>query len=308
MNKHYKEIELTQGTPEWKAYRNLGVGASDIPAIMELPGAYQTRDQLLNTKITGKGIETNTYLEQVFQDGHAWEAIFRDSLNRDQGFNFVPMVIESLYHPKFFASLDGICDRTNQILEVKSTKRDDFLQPLKHKIVPAIWMAQIQWQLYISNISNALLCVVNTIDQSHTVIRVHREKEYIDQLIAAANRFLTDLESGLNPIKIIPVEPEVFGIIALKDIISSLNESLEKAKNQIDERASKLLEKHSARKLSCGVLDIQEVTRAGSIQYQNIPELQGVNLDYYRKPDSKYVTVKIKQVKQQTKLGENENE
>ena len=42
-------------------------------------------------------------------------------------------------------------------------------------------------------------------------------------------------------------------------------------------------------------LTVTKSSRAGSVEYKNIPELKGVDLEKYRKPSTEYFLIKVKQ-------------
>ncbi len=67
---------LTQGSPEWLAYRAQHFNASDAPAMLGI-SPYKTRNQLLAELHTGMSAEVDPATQRRFDDGHRFEALAR---------------------------------------------------------------------------------------------------------------------------------------------------------------------------------------------------------------------------------------
>jgi putative phage-type endonuclease len=103
-----EQHELTQGTPEWLAYRVTHRNASDAPAMMGV-SPYKTRNQLLHEVHTGLAAEIDAHTQMRFDDGHRFEALARPRAEELVGESLYP-VVGSL--GTLSASFDGltICD------------------------------------------------------------------------------------------------------------------------------------------------------------------------------------------------------
>ena len=103
-----EQHELTQGTPEWLAYRVTHRNASDAPAMMGV-SPYKTRNQLLREVHTGLAAEIDAHTQMRFDDGHRFEALARPRAEELVGESLYP-VVGSL--GTLSASFDGltICD------------------------------------------------------------------------------------------------------------------------------------------------------------------------------------------------------
>lgn len=99
-----KTHNLTQGTPEWYAYRNTHFNASDAPAMMGL-SKYTTRNDLLKSTATGITPEIDYQTQKRFDDGHRFEALARPIAEAIIGSELYPVVGSS---GKFSASFDGL--------------------------------------------------------------------------------------------------------------------------------------------------------------------------------------------------------
>jgi predicted phage-related endonuclease len=67
---------LTQGSPEWLAYRREHFNASDAPAMMNV-SPYKTRAALLRELHTGIAPEISDQTQYLFDRGHKFEAASR---------------------------------------------------------------------------------------------------------------------------------------------------------------------------------------------------------------------------------------
>lgn len=66
-----------QGSPEWKAGRHGKFNASEAAAMLGLPGAYESRDDLMHRFVTGIEKEIPPALQFIFDRGHLFEALAR---------------------------------------------------------------------------------------------------------------------------------------------------------------------------------------------------------------------------------------
>src|SRR5690606_15354532 len=96
--------DLTQGSPEWLAYRANHFNASDAPAMMgESP--YKTRSALLHELHTGVSPEVDAATQRRFDDGHRYEALARPLGEEIIGEDLYPIVGSD---GKLSASFDGL--------------------------------------------------------------------------------------------------------------------------------------------------------------------------------------------------------
>lgn len=99
-----KTHELTQGTPEWHAYRAQHFNASDAPAMMGC-SPYKTRSELLHERATGITPEVDAGTQIRFDDGHRFEELARPLAERIIGESLYPVTGSE---DKLSASFDGL--------------------------------------------------------------------------------------------------------------------------------------------------------------------------------------------------------
>ncbi|MGV1119194.1 hypothetical protein [Xanthomonas translucens] len=99
-----KIIKLIQGTPEWHAHRAQHLNASEAPVMLgEFPAV--TRSELLKVRATGVESEISWFLQQIFDDGHRFEALARPLAEAIIGEDLYPCVG---VQGKLSASFDGL--------------------------------------------------------------------------------------------------------------------------------------------------------------------------------------------------------
>lgn len=95
---------LTQGSPEWHAYRRNHFNASDAPAMLGC-SPYKTRDELIAELATGITPEVDAAKQRIFDAGHRFEALARPLAEKIIGEELAPLVGSN---GKYSASFDGV--------------------------------------------------------------------------------------------------------------------------------------------------------------------------------------------------------
>lgn len=280
------QIPLEQGSDQWLQFRKSRIGASDIVSIAEVDGAYKSRTDVLNEKLGLVEPVLSDFKKQLFADGHVWETTVRDFLNA-QGRNFTPAVFQVVDQPCFFASLDGIDPTGTVVLEIKSTKRHDFLESVIGGLVPAIWSYQCQWQIYVSGASSALLACVNSETGAIQTVDIPRDDQKIAFLVDCANQFLVDLTSGIKPYQVVE-NAEMLRIAELKKATKEAQKIIDLYEAEMKALAEGLLNKFKATKIEGYGISVTMQERVGAVDYSKIEVLKGIDLDAYRKPSTKF--------------------
>ncbi|WP_349984489.1 hypothetical protein ABRP17_016410 [Stenotrophomonas sp. WHRI 8082] len=97
-------VNLVQGTPEWHAHRADHLNASEAPIMLgEFPNI--SRSELLKVRATGVAQEISWFLQQIFDNGHQFEALARPLAEDIVGEDLYPCVGT---HGRLSASFDGL--------------------------------------------------------------------------------------------------------------------------------------------------------------------------------------------------------
>ena len=288
-----KKIQVEQGSKQWHEYRATRIGASDIANIFGAEGAFKSRAKTLSEKSTGKTEAPSQYLENLFREGHEWEAVVREKLNA-QGFNFQTMVVEHPANERFFASLDGIDVDRETILEVKSCARVETFNKYCEKI-PEHYFSQVQWQMLCTGYAKTLLAFVYSGEVK--VLEVKADPAFQNALAISGLEFIAELDEVLANNVPAPIQnltsPDIERIHALKVASVQISRRLAEIDDEIKTLAERILSEHGATQISNSEISIAWVEREGSVDYKKIPELSGVDLAPYRKKGSKYIKVTI---------------
>lgn len=288
-------VNLIQGSTEWLAYRSRGLGASEWPAVIQTPGAYQTRETVLQGKLgIGKAVASER-LSQLFALGHEIESATRAALNESQpDYHFVPIVCESLDHPRMFASLDGADLEKRVLLEIKSTASRKILSEVEAGAVPRIYYEQIQYQLFVTGFDRALLVVVNSSNGSRHEFAVTPDVDRFPAIVAAADQFFSEVEQRRNTAASLSDDTRAQRLRQVCGLLKALEDEAKKLEDEKKFLADQLLCAYKATSLSSDFLQIEICERAGSVDYKAIPELAGVDLERYRKAPTKFIKVTAK--------------
>lgn len=158
-----KIVELPQGgNPEWLAWRSVGLGGSDAPIIMG-KGLYgRTLDDLMAEKAEALRRSRNRPgLARLKTEprpyranpntrwGQEMEPRVRDLYQRLTGLKTRPVCVVHDDYDWLRASLDGLSDDDQIILEIKCTKKEYHQQALDDQ-VPDHFIPQLQHQLLVS--------------------------------------------------------------------------------------------------------------------------------------------------------------
>jgi len=285
---------MEQRSEEWHEMRRKHIGGSDAPVIMGI-SPYKTPYQLWLEKL---GLIEPEPINAACQRGIDLEPNALERFNSTMGFQYVPKVI---FHPTIdfmMASLDGIYEEKKSIVEIKCNGKVNHEISREGKI-PAIHWPQLQHQLAVTGYNCG---IYYSFDGEHGVlVRYERDQSYIDILLEKEKEFWDCVTSLRAP----PMTSKDKNLVLKKNIVERDDEEWNDAmsmyihhKDQLDLR-QKLLEEAKERLISLsngmptrgnGYL-LKKNVRKGGISYSDVPELQGVDLDKYRKPDNEFWTI-----------------
>ena len=271
------EHELKQGTEEWLEFRKRKIGASDAPVIMGVaPKRWgKTPYKLWQLKLGRCDEQPMSY---AMQRGHQLEPKARKDIELMHGCSLEPAVLEHPEHSWMVASMDGYNRRKGIGLEIKwVSKVDTDLARLGQ--VPDHYYPQLQHQMAVSGLSK--IHYYSCHEEGNVLLEVPRDEEYIEELIRKEQEFLQcvlDQRPPLSEEELDAMSESVSIAAELEEIWSELDPLLEREK----EIKAVLAEREIAG--TFGGVTVRYVSRPGTIQYKEIPELAGVDLDKYRGP------------------------
>ena len=147
--------QLTQGSPEWLAYRASHFNASDAPAMMGC-SAYKTRSQLLHELATGQAPDVDPATQRRFDDGHRFEALARPLAEKIIGEDLYPVTGSE---GKLSASFDGLTMAEDTAFEHKTLNDSLRYTPWDEgngDHLPPQYKVQMEQQLLVSGAERVL--------------------------------------------------------------------------------------------------------------------------------------------------------
>lgn len=276
---------MQQRSDEWLELRKTKIGASDAPIIMGV--GFKTPLQLWEQKL---GLVEPDPVTSAMQRGIDLEPRILEMFNSRIGNTFTPSVRISEQHPWMMASLDGLCEATGEIVEIKAGNGPDHEQ-CKHGFVPSKYYPQLQHQMAVCGVDSVYYC--SYFNEEIVITRVERNPEYIDSMIRAELEFFACMASGKPPEltdrDYSEWDSSLEGTLAeLREIMSRRLE-LDNREKAIKKRLAEVV----VRPMRGFGIRVTKCTRQGSIDYDAIPQLQGVNLEEYRKASTSYWTYSV---------------
>jgi len=213
-------IDHDQGSIPWLRWRHDGIGGSDAPALMgENP--WRSAKRLFAEKagpsrygpeppppaepvISGYVVRTpvapppppDRNYRSAASRGTALEPYARQLYNRHVGAELIANCLQSRDRPWQRASLDGLCLRTNRVVEIKCGDKV-YGHVEATNSVPGYYVGQLQHILAVSGF-DAIDFWVWLPGKTPLLITVPRDEDYIARLTAAEATFWAQVEAARN--------------------------------------------------------------------------------------------------------------
>lgn len=281
--RHRYDIE--QGSDEWHTLRDGYITASTVPTICGYKGKQAYLD-LVERTATGTKQEFNDFTLQLFAKGHEYEALARpDAEYWLEGELTAPIFTCEIAGLNLLASLDGLTGDGKHAWECKTLNK----KIRGYKSVSDIdleYLAQMNIQMLCSGAQACLFTGANDQDIEHIGL-VKFDADFTESILQKCNEFLLDVLNHK------PTDTDDNQLVSLtneyrqlKNEIDSLSKQLKVIEEQIKEFAD------SQEQVTCNGFKITRQVRKGSVDYSAIPELEKIDLEQYRKPETQYYTIK----------------
>jgi putative phage-type endonuclease len=271
---------LQQNTPEWHRWRQQGLGASDAPVIMR-EAAFRTPRMLWS-------IKTGRMQEEVpgpaARRGRELERLARRSYEREMGIQMEPLCLVHDQLEWMRASLDGLSFDGSTALEIKCPMSQRDRAAAQEGRVPPQYYAQLQHELEVSRAEEVHYWSFD--GSTGSLIRVSPDREYLKRLLEAEAAFWQRVRDNVWP-ESTGEELDLSGDPKWRQTALRYREAkvrLEAATAEEHKLRGMLESLATARRtFGCGV-ELLRSSRRGTIDYAKVPELRGVDLEPYRKP------------------------
>lgn len=269
--------ELEQGSPEWLKMRRNYLGASDCPVIM-LVDPWRTPFNLFEEKL---GLVQTTETEAM-RRGKELEPFAREEFEKVTGIKMTPKV---LFHPEvsyMMASMDGVSEDGRSAVEIKCPGEATYKLAVSGK-VPAHYNAQLQHQMAVAGLQSIFYFCYD--GSTGIVLEIERNDAFIDTIYRQEKEFWDRVRNFDPP-------PLMNKDIIVKDSLEwnqtafeyaqmkTLREKYEREEEVLKQR---LIEMSGNQSCKGGGVQVSRYIRKGNIEYSIIPELQGRDLEEYRK-------------------------
>lgn len=279
-------INLEQGSPEWHAWRKGKIGASMAGAIMGI-NPWETPLKVWQRM---HGIIPPIQKTRRMELGNILEPIARDLVNKETEFNFKPATYEHPTEKWMIASLDGISEYENIILEIKCGGKQLYEYALLG-IIPPYYNCQIHHQMNVKKVNKAIYmccevdynieCIAN-----HTMFTIERDEELCKKIMEKEKEFYGWFIDFIQP-------PYTNNDYIYRSDERWHNLKYEYAEvdgkiNILEERKASLRDEliKEAGNNSCkgAGITVSKVTRKGNVDWEKIPGMENINKELYRKP------------------------
>jgi putative phage-type endonuclease len=273
-----REIQVEQNSLEWEALRRTKVGASDIAILMT--GSEREIQDLWEHKVYG----TRKYVTKAMQHGTDTEAEAREWMNVRTGKNYKKSTALHEDHDWLMASLDGWDREIRWMLEIKVPSVLPISAKDYHAYQKAWWQIQAQHCVYCPERADLLIYVPG---EQPVLDVVARDEEAISKLVERGKWFYSHMVDLIPPTSLgaCPTERNdeewAFAARSWADAQDHLKEAEER---EAACRAELIALAGETSSKGFGVSATKSV-RKGNIEYGKIPELGGVDLDKFRKPN-----------------------
>lgn len=268
------------GSEEWKKVRRALVTATDSAAILGV-SPWCTRTKLLRKKVLG--IETP--VTAAMQRGIDLEEAARHLFEKEMGEMVFPDFKTCAKNPWLAATFDGYND-LGTLIEIKCPGEEDHNYAM-NGAVPKKYYPQLQTQMVVANVHHMwYISYRPESDVPYIRIAVGRDDRYCLAMLVKLKQFYDELMA---------LTPEDFKVAHLEPTEEIMNAELElikfiaiskQAETNIETLKQYLTEKCNFKECEGTLLRYKPLSCKGKVDYSAIPELEGVDLETYRKPPS----------------------
>lgn len=315
MRKKYKEVMLTQGSPEWLAWRNNGVTATNAVVLGQglINAQRYPKESVYRLWAEKTGLMSPQDLSgnPNIQRGKRLEDVAREAAEKELNELLVPICIESCFDPMVRASLDGITS-TGEPVEIKCPHPNTWMKIKKEgensPVFKRYWI-QVQHQLLSLGANKGHLIFYM---ENEPIMRfeIPVDKAFLSQLYRLEKEFWEGVKTNIPPQKdpeedhFIPKGETAKEWIFHSEQFKALESEIEHLKGKISEleKAQKshkdflvnLLEDYKTAEFNG--LQITRVERQGSLDPKKLAEKlasldSSFNEDDYKKKASSYIRI-----------------
>lgn len=276
-----KRIALTQGTPDWLAWRRGGITASMAPVIMGI-SPFQTPHQLWENILSEKEQEKNfSMIRGSLMEKEALHKL--NDLFKMINIEFSPACYEHETLNWMKVSLDAWDDVRKVAAEIKCPSEANHRMARDGK-VPDYYIPQLQHQMFVMGID--MIVYASYRNGELHLVDVQIDQYYIEnKLIPAEKEFYQSIIDFKRPRvteRDVPIIIDGLATHAAENYLRIMDQ-IQNLQQDADLLKTQLIQHSKGESAIIGPLKMTKVMRKGAIQYENVPEMKDLDLDQYRK-------------------------
>lgn len=289
---------MEQNSQEWLEWRKKGIGGSDAPIILDI-SPWKTPYELWEEKtgVVKPDEDDNTF---ITEKGHRLEPKARALYEIDHGgHDFPPALVERQDRPHHRASLDGRNVSLKKTLEIKYVGAGEKWEMALNDEVPDYYMAQMQWQLYVTGDESVDYVAYNEKENKIKVITVLPDVKFIAKMVKAVDKFWEKVENKKEP----KLSDRDYKRVSSREMKDAIDKYVE-IKKEMKELEVKLKEQETIikehprfnhRRMAHGDVKLMIKTRKGSVDFKKIvtEKLPDFDTSNYIKPSTTYKEIKV---------------
>ena len=283
-------MNIEQNSNQWLLWRRQGIGSSDVAIILGI-SPWKTILELYEEKTsTLPPVEISSH---IMEKGKRLEPKARALFELKMEKSFEPKTLQMESHQYMRSSLDGWSEDRTEIVEFKLIG--------KYKPgIPQYYLCQMQHQLLVSGSKR---CWYQPYDgDKHDKVTLHPHIEVLPNnelqtaiLISCCNFWemvtkRTPPEPTERDWKPLPVSVNEREKISRWKYLQTQLKNMQMESDEIEKWAKALV---TDKRMVCEGVNFTRIDRVGAVSYKDIPELQSVDLDRYRKPPTSFVQMRV---------------
>ena len=272
---------MKQGTQEWLEFRKKHIGASEVSAIIGESDFMNAHDLFLIKTGKKEAFKGNWATKRGSDAEEKIKALYEEFYNT----KLTSPVLEYKDWPVLSASLDGWNEETKLVVEFKYPSAEKH-EMAERGIVPETYRAQLQTQMLVSGADTAHYVSYNGQDLAVVVVKADPHKQ--GQILEACKSFWEHVENDVSPMEIMS---ETLEVIATR--YKQLDRIIKTSEDEIKLLKERINELVIDDKAYFYGLSLTRSKRKGNIDYAKVPQLSGIDLESYRRPDTEITTIKV---------------
>lgn len=284
-----KILYLEQGSAEWHEFRKNHIGGSDAPIVMGV-SPYKTRHELYLEKIGDE--PAKNFMTSAMQRGHDLEPIARQMFNEEHFYCCVPCVFESEDYSFLSYSSDGYDPDNKVLIEIKCGTKAEH-EAVKRGEVPNKYYPQLQNALLVTGLDEIYYVSFNNHEIAYK--KVKRDNFYIEKMLSELSDFWRCIEQNKEPaidefhkkhtkVQYEKRKDEVFQMYGAH--WRDLQERKKELELEEKDLRNEIISMTEGANVEGGGIRVLQYEKKGTVAYKMIPELNGIDLDQYRSPNS----------------------